>query len=137
VNAKRKDKTGTVDHPYFDRPSEPLLRTGGRTPTDTGPRLDWRQALGGLFIVGGFISLVAGYIGISGTKETYDQLSYFLSNGLGGAAAIVVGSTILIIREHVEDRQAMRMIDERLCRLEHSQNEAELAGLTAAVVQHS
>jgi hypothetical protein len=31
----------------------------------------------------------------------------------------------------------MRMIDERLCRLEHSQNEAELAGLTAAVVQHS
>src|SRR5689334_21216753 len=104
VNAKRKDQPGTVQHPYFDRPSEPLLSSGGRAAAHSSPRLDWRQVLGGLFIVGGFISLVAGYIGISGTKETYDQLTYFLSNGLGGAAAIVVGCTILIVREHVVDR---------------------------------
>ena len=118
MNAKRKDKSGTVDHPYFDRPSDPLLKTGGRLPTHSGPRLDWRQALGGAFVLGGFISLIVGYVGISGTKDTYDQLTYFLSNGIGGAAAIIVGSTILVIREHVADRQAMRAIDERLCRME-------------------
>ncbi len=118
MNAKRKDRAESVEHPLFDTPGEPLLRTGGRLPSHAGPRLDWRQVVGGLFILGGFISLVAGYIGISGTKETYDQLSYFLSNGLGGAAAIIVGSTLLVIREHVTDRQAMRVIDDRLCDLE-------------------
>lgn len=124
MKTKHKVSAVTVEHPLFDQASEPLLRTGGRLPTHTGPRLDWRQALGGAFILGGFISLIAGYIGISGTKETYDQLTYFLSNGLGGAAAIVVGSTILVIREHVADRQAMRLIDERLCRLDEHRNGA-------------
>ncbi len=118
MNAKRKDKADTVQHPYFDQPSEPLLRTGSRAPAHSGPRVDWRQGLGVAFIVGGFISLLLGYIGISGTKETYDQLTYFLSNGLGGAAAIVVGSTLLVIREHVADREALRVLDERLCRLD-------------------
>jgi hypothetical protein len=114
VNAKRSDQNLKVDHPYFGTPSEPLLHSGGRPPASNGARLDWRQALGVALIAGGLISLIIGYIGISGTKETYDQFTYFLSNGIGGAAAIIIGSTVLIIREHVADRQAMAQLDNRL-----------------------
>lgn len=114
MNAKRSDQNVTVDHPYFDTPGEPLLHSGGRPPAKGGARLDWRQALGVTLIAAGVISLIIGYAGISGTKDTYDQLTYFLSNGIGGAALIIVGSTVLVIREHVADRQAMAQLDERL-----------------------
>jgi hypothetical protein len=119
MNAKKLvDANATIDHPYFDKPGEPLLTTGGRLPSKTPARLDWRQAVGVLLIAGGFVTLLVGYAGISGTKNTYDQLTYFLSNGIGGAAAIIVGSTVLVIREHVADRQAIRRIDEQLYQLE-------------------
>ena len=114
MNAKRSDQNVKVDHPYFDTPGEPLLHSGGHPPAKSGARLDWRQALGVALIVAGVISLIIGYVGISGTKDTYDQLTYFLSNGIGGAALIIVGSTVLVIREHVADRQAMAQLDERL-----------------------
>lgn len=114
MNAKRTDQNVKVDHPYFSTPGEPLLHSGGRPPVQKGARLDWRQALGVALIAVGLISLVIGYVGISGTKDTYDQLTYFLSNGIGGAAAIIIGSTVLVIREHVADRQAMAQLDERL-----------------------
>jgi hypothetical protein len=114
VNAKRSDQNVKVDHPYFSTPGEPLLHSGARPPAQGGVRLDWRQAVGVALIAAGLISLLIGYVGISGTKDTYDQLTYFLSNGIGGAAAIIVGSTVLVIREHVADRQAMAQLDERL-----------------------
>jgi hypothetical protein len=114
VNAQRNDQNVKVDHPYFSTPGEPLLHSGGRPPAQSGARLDWRQALGVVLIAGGLISLIIGYVGISGTTQTYDQLTYFMSNGIGGAAAIILGSTVLVIREHVADRQAMQQLDERL-----------------------
>lgn len=115
MNAKkRNDQTATVDHPFFSAGADPLLHSGGRPPARSNARLDWRQAAGVALIVGGLISLVVGYVGVSGTKDTYDQLSYFLGNGIGGVAAIVVGSTLLIIREHMADRQAMAQLDRRL-----------------------
>lgn len=114
MNAKRSDQNVKVDHPYFNTAGEPLLHSGGRPPAQSGARLDWRQAVGVALIAVGLISLIIGYVGISGTKDTYDQLTYFLSNGIGGAAAIILGSTVLVIREHVADRQAMAQLDERL-----------------------
>ena len=114
MNAKRNDQNTKVDHPYFSSETDPLLKTGGRPPARTSARLDWRQALGVILITAGLISLIAGYVGISGTTQTYDQLTYFLGNGLGGAALIIVGSTVLIIREHVADRAAMAQLDLRL-----------------------
>lgn len=118
MNAKRKDPNPTVDHPYFDRASEPLLHSGSHANLRVGAKLDWRQGLGGGLILLGFILLFVGYIQISGTTETYDQLTYFMTGGLGGAAAIAVGATVLIIREHHEDRQAIRVLDERLSDIE-------------------
>jgi hypothetical protein len=119
VKRKVNGSPSKVDHPLFDLETAPLLRSGGRLPTHRGPRLDWLQALGGGLIGAGFISLIVGYVGISGTTKTYDQLTYFLSNGIGGAAAIIVGSTVLIIREHRADRWAIRLLDERLADIDH------------------
>ena len=62
--------------------------------------------------------LTVGWIGISGTKQTYQQLSYFLSGGLGGAAMVIIGATVLVTYEHYTDRQALARIDDRLAGLE-------------------
>lgn len=121
MNAKRKDQSATsatVNHPYFDREGEPLLHSGSRANLSAGAKLDWRQGLGGALILLGFILLIVGYVQISGTTETYDQLTFFLADGIGGAGAIIVGSTVLVIREHHEDRQAIRLLDERLSDLD-------------------
>ncbi len=127
MNAKRSDQNVKVDHPFFNTDGEPLLYSGGRSPAQSGARLDWRQTVGVALIAAGLISLIIGYVGISGTKDTYDQLTYFLSNGIGGAAAIIVGCTVLVIREHVADRQAMAQLDQRLVSIDR-RLPAEVAG---------
>lgn len=108
-----------IDHPFFDVSGEPLSTSGTRhTREGAVPRLDWRQVLGGALIVIGVVLLVVGWVGISGTKNTYDQLSYFLSGGLGGAACVIIGATVLVTYEHFTDRQVMSQLDERLQSLE-------------------
>jgi hypothetical protein len=80
--------------------------------------LDWRQAAGiGLCVVG-VLLMCLGWYGLSGTNRTSEQLSYFLSGGIGGAAVLACGLALLISFEHVSDRQAMSRIVERLDRLE-------------------
>jgi hypothetical protein len=119
VNAKQlADQYVEIDHPYFDKPSEPLVHVGGRQASEPGLQLDWRQVLGGGLVAVGVVMLIAGWIGISGTKDTYQQLSYFLSGGLGGAAAVIMGATVLVTFEHYTDRQAIKQIDERLAALD-------------------
>lgn len=113
------DQDMTVDHPYFDSPSDPLLKTGDRAPSDTGARLDWRQALGGVLILVGVVLLGVGWYQVSGTTDTFTQLTYFLSCGIGGASAIVIGATVLVIFEHVTDRRALQQIDDRLIQMEN------------------
>jgi hypothetical protein len=109
-----------LDHPYFSVPSEPLVdHVGSRRGSDRVPMLDWRQVLGGGLVLIGVVMLTAGWWGISGTKNTYDQLSYFLSGGLGGAAAVIIGATILVTYEHYTDRRSISLVDDRLAQLEN------------------
>jgi hypothetical protein len=74
--------------------------------------------LGGALIVLGLGMLLFGWVGISGTKYTYDQLTYLFVGGLGGVAAILIGATALVTFEHYCDRLALRGIDERIALLE-------------------
>lgn len=135
MNSKKlADQYVEVDHPYFDTPSAPLVQSHDRRPTDTHPMLDWRQVLGGACIAVGIVMLVVGWIGISGTKNTYDQLSYFLSGGLGGAAAVIIGATVLVTFEHFTDRQALARVDDRLAQLE-SRLSVEFALLSESVTE--
>jgi hypothetical protein len=135
MNSKKlADQYVEIDHPYFDTPSDPLVQVAGRRSAEAVPQLDWRQVLGGALIAVGVVMLTAGWIGISGTKNTYDQLSYFLSGGLGGAAAVIIGATVLVAYEHYTDRQALAQIDNRLAQLE-SRLSVEFALLSETVTE--
>lgn len=134
TSKKLADQYVEVDHPYFDNPSAPLVASHERRSAEAVPMLDWRQVLGGAFITVGVVMLVAGWVGISGTKNTYDQLSYFLSGGLGGAASVIIGATVLVTFEHYTDRQALARVDDRLAQLE-SRLSVEFALLSDSVTE--
>lgn len=115
-----QDPAPLVEHPYFHSEAAPLVAVPvGRTATTKVPMLDWRQVLSGALILVGGVMLVVGWVGTSGTKETYEQLSYFISGGLGGAAAVMVGATIWIAFEHHRDREAIAQMDDRLAEFEN------------------
>ena len=112
-----KDVPTLLDEPNSSRSS-------GKAATKT----DWRHA-GGLFLTAlGAVVIVVGYFQLSSTSQTNEQLSYFISGGLGGAAILACGIALLISREHVSDRDAMAALIDRIDRLE-SELLAELRAL--------
>lgn len=81
-------------------------------------KTEWRQTLGLALVLIGPVLIFLGWYGLSGTNRTAQQLSYFLSGGIGGAAVLASGIALLISYEHVSDRAAMGTLVERLDRLE-------------------
>jgi len=109
-----------MEHPLLgDEAVEPIL-----TPTNSGrglsslATLDWRQSLGGVLILAGFVAVIAGWWGVSGTTSTSSQLAYMVSGGLGGIGLVFVGGVFLVAFEHATDRMAMAQVDARLRHLE-------------------
>jgi hypothetical protein len=124
------------NHPFLpeDPDSAPALlpeSASGRNGVTSFRALDWRQALGGACLLLGALTLVLGWWGMSGTARTDEQLSFLLSGGLGGAAFVATGLTLLMAYEHAADRAAIGGLEERLGRLE-----AGLAGEFDAVHEH-
>jgi hypothetical protein len=107
-------------HPFLDEGEAPRLLppVGLQLRGRALKELDWRQLLGGLCLLVGFVVLGVGWWGISGTDRTVDQLSYLFSGGLGGAALIGTGLTLLVGHEHTADRDAIAALDARLAVLE-------------------
>lgn len=116
--------TTTVDleeHPLraFDRnaaASDAAAATRWR-PSGAG-RLDWRQSLGGALVAVGAVAIVIAWWGISGTLDPGKQMPYLGSGGIGGAALIALGVTLLISYEHVRDRAALAEVLDRLEQVE-------------------
>ncbi len=80
--------------------------------------LEWRQAAGFAFILAGAIAILVAWWGVSGTLDPGKQMPYLASGGLGGAAAVAIGVTLLISYEHARDRAALATILRRLDDLE-------------------
>ena len=90
----------------------PTLSVGGRA-------LDWRQAVGGGLVVLGVIAIVVAWFQIAGTAEVWKQLPYVASGGIGGAALIAIGLTLIVAYEHANDRDAIGRLLVRLDSLEY------------------
>lgn len=116
--SQRNARTGQ-DHMLLDTELPILLEdSSSARARKAPPKLDWRQAAGiGLTVVGPLL-MVLGWYGLSGTNRTAEQLSYFLSGGVGGAALLACGLALLISYEHVADRETIDRLMERLDRLE-------------------
>ena len=67
----------------------------------------WRLVLSVLFALGGFISLLIGWLGVSDTREVTDQLSYLASGGLIGLSLIAVAA--ILHRAEQRERELVRL----------------------------
>ncbi|MFZ6003225.1 MAG: hypothetical protein ACOYXM_04760 [Actinomycetota bacterium] len=108
-----------AEHPLSSPGDE---RRGVASPTRWRPsgagRLDWRQSLGGGLVAVGAVAIIIAWWGISGTLDPGKQMPYLGSGGIGGAALIALGVTLLISYEHVRDRAALAEVLDRLEALE-------------------
>ena len=59
------------------------------------------------------------WYGVSGTRDTNQQLAYFISGGLLGTGVLGSGIALLISYEHVADRATLERVVQRLDRLEY------------------
>lgn len=102
------------EHPLrAEEPAEPPVARDAPLRT-----LAARQAVGGALVIAGLIAVIVGWWGVAGTPETWKQFSYLASGGVGGAALIAVGVTVLISYEHARDRAAIADLLERLAPFE-------------------
>lgn len=90
-----------------------------RAPSRTINNLDWRQALGLALAAAGILLLLLGWYGVSGTRDTAQQLAYFISGGLIGTGLLGSGIAMLIAYEHVADRATLERLLDRIDRLEY------------------
>jgi hypothetical protein len=121
IDLRNEWQAGDTGHPLLNGDSaEPLFEPvqSAREGLASLRVLDWRQALGGVFMLAGLLALALGWLGIARTSKTHEQLSFLLSGGLGGIGLIGVGAVLLTSYEHYQDRFAIARLDQRLNRLE-------------------
>ncbi len=132
-------KPSIPDHPLAPRAVERTSDTRWQRPSSSLPRLDWRQALGGVLVALGSLAIVIAWWQISGTPHPGEQMPSLASGGLGGAALIGLGVLLFNSFEHTEDRAALAAVLDRLdeveARVEMGERQllAELAAIAALV----
>lgn len=87
-------------------------------------RLHWDRAAGWCAMVAGATSLVAGWIGASGTPYAAAQLPYLLSGGLGGLFLLGLGGVLLLSADLRDEWRKLDGIEEALLRRAEHHREA-------------
>lgn len=62
----------------------------------------------------GALALLIGYLGVSGTALTYEQLPYIVSGGLLGIALIGVGSTLWLSADLTDEWRKLDRVEDAL-----------------------
>lgn len=78
-----------------------------------------REVLAWGFTFAGMLTVGFGWYGISGEANTWRQLPYLLSGGVGGASLVAVGVALLVSSEHGRDRDALELVLDRLDSIEY------------------
>ena len=71
-------------------------------------RQNWERALGVAAAVGGAIAILIGWIGVSGSLRTFQQISYVISGGFFGLFLLGLGSTLWL---SADQRDTWRKLD--------------------------
>lgn len=96
---------------------DPDTRRGATAAGDRRPRR--REVLAWAFTFAGMLTIGFGWYGISGEANTWRQLPYLLSGGVGGASLVALGVALLVSSEHAHDRDALDVLLDRLDAIEH------------------
>jgi hypothetical protein len=91
---------------------------GRDASADTGEGADWRPKAGWALVVLGAVLVIGGYIGVSGADSEVLQLPYLVSGGIGGLAAIALGSALLVAADVRHDRERLGRIEGELLELQ-------------------
>ena len=73
-----------------------------------------RLALAAVCCAGGLLAIVLGWVGVSGTRDLADQLSYIASGGVLGLFLLGLGASILITDFVMELERSISRIEARL-----------------------
>lgn len=77
----------------------------------------WDRILGWLSILSGIVVLWIGWLGISGTALSYEQMPYVISGGLFGIVLIAIGSTVLLSADLRDEWRKLDRLDEHVLAL--------------------
>jgi hypothetical protein len=108
-----------LDHAPAGDATAPAVQPRTATVSVGGRVLEWRQAVGGGLVVLGIIGILVAWFQIAGTAEVWKQMPYLASGGVGGAALIAIGITLVVSYEHASDRAALEQLMDRFDSLEH------------------
>ena len=106
-------------HPLLDlsvdeEPAIAVPDTAAAAASRTADPADHRLTLGILAIMLGIGALVIAWWGVSGTTDIVDQLSYIGTGMCAGTCLLVLGTVLIVAREHARDREAFQEIIGRL-----------------------
>lgn len=71
-----------------------------------------------VLVVAGVIALILGWIGVSGSTLTPQQIPYAVSGGLGGLALLGIGCTLWLSGDLQDEWRRLDRLEERLTDLE-------------------
>jgi hypothetical protein len=77
-------------------------------------RAYWDRIAGTVLLVAGAVALILGWVGASGTSQTYQQIPLLISGGLAGLALIVVGATVWVSADLRDEWRKLHRIEARL-----------------------
>lgn len=77
-------------------------------------RCQWDRAGAVVCLAAGVIALVVGYVGVSGTRETADQIPYVVSGGMVGLFLLGGGIMLWLSADMRDEWRKLDSIDQRL-----------------------
>lgn len=77
-------------------------------------RCQWDRAGAVACLAIGVVAMIVGYVGVSGTRETADQIPYVVSGGMVGLFLLGTGVMLWLSADMRDEWRKLDAIDERL-----------------------
>jgi hypothetical protein len=81
-------------------------------------REQWDRCAAWICVAAGVVMLIVGWIGVSGTPYTADQIPYLASNGLGGLFLLGLGAMLWLSADLRDEWRKLDRIESKLDRIE-------------------
>lgn len=74
----------------------------------------WDRVTAALMVLVGVIMLLIGWIGVSGTGLSAEQMPYVISGGLGGIVLVAIGCTLWLSADLQDEWRRLDALEKRL-----------------------
>jgi hypothetical protein len=77
-------------------------------------QLQWDRTAAWVLVAAGAIALIVGWVGVSSTAYSAEQLPYIISGGIGGIFLLGVGATLWLSADLRDEWRKLDRIEEAL-----------------------